>query len=114
MDEVKVDASQYAGLIEDLKHPNPLIYWCDFLGSISVLYLCFLVRAFHAFSGLLTPIMFLTGLFFMYRCGVFMHEIVHRGPSQLPGFSGTYNLLFGYLFKLPVFLYTPHLQHHIP
>jgi len=56
----------------------------------------------------------MAGTVSFFRTSAFLHEIVHRSRGQLPGFETSYNLLFGYVFLLPTFLYKPHLLHHVP
>jgi glycerol-3-phosphate dehydrogenase len=106
------ERGRYAALIGGLARPDPRAYWGDFLASVLALYLAFgvLVWGPLPWAGRLAPRPACSVLAF--RCGAFLHEVVHQGPGRLPGFGGAYNLLSGYVFKLPSFLYTPHLEHH--
>jgi fatty acid desaturase len=114
MTDERPGQKRYGYLLKDLMIPTPRIYWCDFLSSLACLYGCFFFLALNPSSLLLIGSLLLLGSLFLYRCAAFLHEIVHLRKGHLPGFATTYNLLFGYVFKLPVFMYTPHLEHHSP
>lgn len=105
---------QLKRVVEDLFEPNPLIYWTDFLISLAGVYACLVLLSLYSLSWISATLLFVAGTLFLYRCSAFLHEIVHRKPSQLPGFRTAYSLFFGFPFCLPEFFYSPHLDHHSP
>ena len=106
------DRGRYFGLIEDFAVPDPRVYWGDFLAATMSFYTAFWFLVLGPLPWYGPVSLFLVCCVLAFRCAAFLHEIVHQGPGRLPGFDIAYNWLFGYVFKLPTFLYTPHLTHH--
>ena len=106
-------------IVGDHFKPNPWIYWTDFLVSWSVAMLCYsqllhpenLVadRAWHlpVMAGL-----FVVSSLLIYRCTLFIHELVHIRAIDFRAFRFVWNLLCGIPFLIPSFLYYTHLDHH--
>lgn len=98
-------------LVEDLFQPKPWIYWTDFLVSYSVAMVCFgEVR--KAWSWWIIGLLFVVSSLLIYRCSLFIHEIVHLRSGSFRVFRVIWNLLFGIPFLVPSFLYYTHLDHH--
>jgi fatty acid desaturase len=114
MSHADAEACRYLALIEELAVPDPRIYWGDFLLSAAAFYAGFGVLVLFRLPRPGQAALFVACSVLAFRCAAFLHEIVHQGPERLPGFGTAYNLLFGYVFKLPTFVYTPHLEHHSP
>ncbi|MGH8296428.1 MAG: fatty acid desaturase family protein [Steroidobacteraceae bacterium] len=101
-------------MIKDLFRHDARIYWTDFLLSLLVaygaaaLYLsspAFSARAIGAFA---------VAVFALFRCGVFIHEIVHMPGDRLRTFRVAWNVLFAVPALMPSFTYESHLDHHNP
>ncbi len=90
------------------------IYWMDFLASYTVVWAggWLWVTA----SLPLALIGFLISALAAYRCGSFMHEIVHfdRRKKNEAAFKIVWNLLLGIPIMSPSHLYDSHLEHHMP
>jgi len=90
------------------------IYWADFLASYFALIaggtLWLTASAPLAIIGLIV------GVYASYRCGSFMHEIVHfnrKKPGEM-AFRKVWNLILGIPIMTPSVLYDSHLEHHMP
>jgi fatty acid desaturase len=104
--------AQARAIVSDLFDPNPWIYWTDFLASFAVGCLCFqLVRQFPLFS-LAQLVCFTATVILYYRCGSFIHELMHIKRDQFVGFRVAWNLLCGIPFLIPSFVYWTHIKHH--
>ncbi len=93
---------------------NMMQYWADFLFTwslfISGMMAWLFAPAIWSILGLII------GIFAAYRCGSFMHEIVHfnrRNKSEM-AFKAGWNILFGIPILSPSHLYDAHLEHHMP
>ncbi|MEE9434603.1 MAG: fatty acid desaturase [Sphingorhabdus sp.] len=90
------------------------IYWADWLLSYAALIggaaLWLTAGTALAITGLIA------GTYAAYRCGSFMHEIVHfdRRKKGEMAFKGAWNLFFGIPIMSPSHLYDSHLEHHMP
>jgi fatty acid desaturase len=92
--------------------PRPLIFWVDFLASSTVGYaLTYWSSTLSFFSLPQIGVVFLAAAF-MFRASVFMHEAIHSG-KDVPGFAAAYNLYFGFVNKLPLYIYDVHVAHHL-
>ncbi len=107
------ELGQARKMVADLFTPNPAIYWCDFLGSLTIGY--------TAAGIYLTPdlaswwvrvICYFIAGFALYRVGIYMHEIVHFGNRQMRTFRVTWNLLAGIPMLTPSYFYESHIAHH--
>lgn len=101
-----------AELTRDLRQPNPVVYWSDFLGSAMLGYAA-LAGAILAHSLPIALICGLTAVLALYRATLFIHEITHLQSGKLPGFRLAWNLLLGIPTLLPSFMYEGiHIIHH--
>jgi fatty acid desaturase len=106
-----LELSKYANLIKEFNQPNSLIFWSDFIFSTLVTNTCIVAAVkFQNFSIAQLACIFI-GCLFMFRSFVFVHEAFHL-RKRLPSFSIGYNILFGFLHKLPLYFYYPHRDHH--
>lgn len=99
-------------IVSDLYRRSPLIYWTDFLLSISaawtVTFIFFIApkwTALHYVSFCMASVLF-------FRAGTFMHEIVHMPAQQMVWFGRVWNLLLGIPLLMPWVLYRNHVDHH--
>jgi len=110
-------------IVRDLFEPNMVIYWVDFLLSMTVGYACFgIVRRVippmleaQGYPASLLAIQ--AGLFViaglaLYRGALFIHELVHMRSGKYRAFRIAWNLLCGIPILMPSFLYYTHLDHH--
>lgn len=99
--------------IQQYFNPSPKIYYADF--TISVL----LGNLFLYIAAIADPFSFLQIIYIfiaamtLFRATVFMHEIAHNGKS-LRGFVIYFNLLHGFLHKIPAYNFLSHRYHHTP
>jgi len=101
-------------IVKDLFAHRAAIYWADFLLSLAVAYGAV---ALYLSSRPFSPrclAAFVIAAFALYRCGVFMHEIVHLPPGRLRVFRSAWNVLFGIPALTPSFMYQSHMDHHNP
>jgi fatty acid desaturase len=99
-------------LVDDLGKRKPLLYWADFLLSISAAWLLTGVYfAAAAWSALQLVSFLLAGIAF-YRAGTFIHEIAHMGREEMRGFKFAWNALLGIPLLMPWVLYRNHVGHH--
>jgi fatty acid desaturase len=114
---------QARALVKDLAAPNPTIYWVDFLASILIGHLAFILAArlgtfqlewlespwgYRSALGILFAI---TAICYM-RAVMFTHELVHLPAKGFAVFRVVWNLLCGIPLLVPSFLYYPHVDHH--
>jgi fatty acid desaturase len=91
---------------------NMNIYWVDFIVTYAVFVMALFVAIKSAF--MLSVVGIIVGALAAYRCGSFIHEIVHfshRDPRQRAFFI-VWNILFGIPLLTPSYLYETHLDHH--
>ena len=101
-------------LVQDLFAPKPLLYWADFLITLSIGYgFAAIYLMAPAFSLVQVTAGLLSGLA-LFRVGIFIHELVHREEPSMVAFHIIWNLLFGVPFLLHSLLYRSHLDHHHP
>ncbi|MGH8220701.1 MAG: fatty acid desaturase family protein [Steroidobacteraceae bacterium] len=101
-------------LIKDLFEPRDLRYWADFLLSLSIAYAA--VALYLSAAPFSAPFIacFSVAAFALFRCGVFMHELVHLPARRLRVFRVAWNVLFGIPALTPSFMYKCHADHHNP
>lgn len=101
-------------LVQDLFTPKPLLYWADFLITLSIGYgFAAIYLTAPAFSWMQIGAGLLSGLA-LFRVGIFIHELVHREESSMVGFHIAWNLIVGMPLLMHSFLYRNHLDHHHP
>lgn len=92
--------------------PNAALYYLDFTVS-AVAGNVFLLLAAMAGEGALQWFYVFAAALALFRATIFIHEAYHLSKS-IPGFGRYYNLLHGFLHKMPLYSYTPHRYHHLP
>jgi fatty acid desaturase len=103
--------AQTRPIVADLYQRKPLIYWTDFLVSLTIGYSAAYVYT-RIYILPLQIVCFLIAGLALYRVALFMHEIVHLRKGELPLFSIAWNLLAGAPLLMPSFFYEPHRDHH--
>jgi len=110
----RLDLREAREIIGDLFRHDALVYWTDFLLTTSISYgAVVLYLSSPAFSPLYIAA-FVIAAFGLFRCGVFIHEIVHLPDNRLRVFRVAWNVLFAIPTLTPSFTYESHLDHHNP
>ncbi|MBX3426280.1 MAG: fatty acid desaturase [Pirellulales bacterium] len=117
-------------IVGDFFRPNPWIYWTDLLASYAVGMTAFALvlhperlvdnrfwkaEALAASTGWHWPAtiaLFVVSALLIYRCSLFIHELVHIPANQFTAFRFVWNLLVGIPFLIPTFVYYTHIDHH--
>jgi fatty acid desaturase len=106
-------------IVGDFFRPNPWIYWTDFLASWSVGIACYglvlhpgAVTANAAWHWPISIVCFIISALLIYRCSLFIHELVHIRADEFKAFRFVWNLLCGIPFLIPTFVYYTHIDHH--
>jgi fatty acid desaturase len=117
-------------IVGDYFRPNPWIYWTDFLLSWTVGVVCFglvlrpellaandywtipSLASSTAWRLPTSAALFIVSSLAIYRCSLFIHELVHIRANEFRGFRFVWNLLFGIPFLVPSFIYYTHIDHH--
>ncbi len=99
-------------LVRGLTRPNPVIYWADFLISITVAYGALTVYLTAPLFSALQVATFSLTAFAMYRISLFMHELVHFKKGEMTVFQVCWNIIAGIPMLTPSFFYESHIAHH--
>jgi len=93
--------------------PNPWIYWSDMLISAGIGWWLFFFSLQLPLLSAMQVLATLGAIFGLLRAALFIHELSHVKPSQLPGFEVAWNLLVGIPLLIPSLMYVgSHLDHH--
>jgi fatty acid desaturase len=93
--------------------PNPLIYWTDLIGSASIGWTCFAIAGGFPLGSAPHCIATLAAILGLLRAAVFVHELSHVKPGQLPGFRIFWNAAVGIPLLIPSMMYAySHTDHH--
>jgi fatty acid desaturase len=106
-------------IVGDHFKPNPWIYWTDFLASWSLAMLAY-SQVLHPENLVADPAwhwpasigLFIVSSLLIYRCSLFIHELVHIRATDFRVFRFVWNLLAGIPFLIPSFVYYTHIDHH--
>ncbi len=101
-------------VVRDLFEPRPVIYWTDFLASLTVGYAAASVYLASPWFSPQQIAAYLIAGFALFRVGSFIHEIVHFPGQHMRGFKVAWNLLAGIPMLMPSFFYLNHIDHHSP
>ena len=101
-------------LIQDLFAPKPLLYWTDFLITVSVAYGFAAMYIMAPPFSLIQVTTFLVSGAALFRVGTFIHEIVHMSGRTMVGFRVAWNIVCGVPLLMHSLLYSNHLDHHNP
>jgi fatty acid desaturase len=99
-------------LVRDLLEPHGVRYWMDFVVTIVIAYVAFVVYVTTGFVALRAVTLVVAALA-AYRAVVFTHEIAHRPAGSFTAFAAVWNALCGIPFWMPSFLYGDHKGHHV-
>src|SRR5690349_14706889 len=99
-------------IVADLHQRSALIYWADFLLSVTAAWVCtavFLTAPAWSAAQILSLVG--AGILF-FRAGTFIHEIVHFPEGEMVWFRRVWNLLMGIPLLMPWIFYRNHPEHH--
>ncbi|MFQ5418125.1 MAG: fatty acid desaturase family protein [Myxococcota bacterium] len=93
--------------------PRPWIYWADMLASAALGWSLFFFSLELPLFSALQVVATLGAVFALLRAALFIHELCHVKPSQLPCFEVAWNLLVGIPLLIPSLMYVgSHMDHH--
>jgi fatty acid desaturase len=99
-------------IVADLQQRSALIYWTDFLLSITAAWtLAVLFFRAPGFAPAALLAMLASAVLF-FRAGTFIHEIIHFRPGELVWFRRAWNLGMGIPLLTPWIIYRNHIDHH--
>jgi fatty acid desaturase len=106
------DVGQARRIVGDLFQHRPLIYWADFLVTLTIGYTASYCYYSAPIGSARQIVCLLIAGFALFRAGTFLHEIVHLSGRTLWAFRGAWNVLAGIPMLMPSFFYSNHLDHH--
>ncbi len=111
--------SEARSIVGEFFTPNPWVYWPDLLLSWTVGIVCFQlvdfpewITADAAWRWPIRIVAFVISSLLIYRCSLFIHELVHIRAGEFSLFRLVWNTLCGIPFLIPSFVYYTHLDHH--
>ncbi len=100
-------------LVEDLLIPNPVIYWMDFLFSVSLGWGSFILILQAELFSIQQIFFYLIASLAIYRAAIFTHELVHLKKGTFKFFRFVWNVLAGCPLLIPSFFFSAvHSNHH--
>lgn len=92
--------------------PKPWIYWTDTLLSWAGAMAAFKAVQVASLGWPLRGLAFAVSCLLIYRCGLFIHELMHLPEKGFRAYRFVWNLLCGIPFLIPSFVYQTHIDHH--
>jgi fatty acid desaturase len=99
-------------IVDDLHKRSALIYWTDFLLSVTAAWALGLYFLLTPGWGALPLLALLASAILFFRAGTFIHEIIHFRAGELQWFARVWNLLMGIPLLMPWIIYRNHIEHH--
>lgn len=99
-------------IIADLFRYRPELYFLDFIACLLVGYGAAAIYFMSPGFSFAHVGGFLVSGAALFRCGVFIHEIVHMPRGEMTAFKLAYNTLFAPFTMSPSFMYKNHSDHH--
>lgn len=99
-------------IVDDLHQRSALIYWTDFLLSVSGAWALAFVFFLTPGWGAVPLLAMLGAAILFFRAGTFIHEIVHFKAGELTWFARAWNLFMGIPLLMPWIFYRNHIDHH--
>jgi fatty acid desaturase len=92
---------------------RPAIYWADLLASAGIGWGLFVASLAAQPGSMVHLVATLGAVFALLRAALFIHELAHLRPGDLPGFEVVWNLLVGIPVAVPSLMYVgSHADHH--
>ena len=98
--------------MRDLINPNPMIYWADFLISLTVGWGAFAVCVLSPFLSIWQFAAYLVAVLALYRAAIFIHELAHLKKGTFKVFRFVWNAICGVPLLIPSFTYDGVHNHH--
>ena len=92
--------------------PVKWIYWTDLLVSWAIAMAAFQSVQVASLGWPLRIGCFFVAALGIYRCSLFIHELMHIPEDQMQPFRKVWNMLCGVPFLVPLFVYMTHVDHH--
>jgi NADH:ubiquinone oxidoreductase subunit 6 (subunit J) len=93
--------------------PKPWLYWSDMLASAAIGWSLFFFSLQLPLLSAMQVLAILGAIFALLRAALFIHELSHLKPSQLPHFELAWNLVVGIPLLIPSLMYVgSHMDHH--
>ncbi len=100
-------------IVTDLYAPNPLIYWADFLFSISLGWSAFALAVTQPMFAMAQLACTVVATLTLYRAVIFTHELAHLKKGTFKAFRLVWNITCGVPLMVPSFTYRGvHNDHH--
>lgn len=111
--DIKIPLQQARGIVEGLFAPNPLIYWADFLFSVTLGWGSFILIIKFPSLSIWQFILFPVSALALYRTVIFTHELTHLKKDSFQIFRFVWNITCGFPLLAPSFTYQGvHNDHH--
>ncbi len=92
---------------------RPWIYWADMLASACIGWALFVASTLAPPWSLVHWLATVGSVFALLRAALFIHELAHLRPGDLPGFEAVWNLVVGLPVAVPSLMYVgSHADHH--
>jgi fatty acid desaturase len=105
--------AEAGALVRDLASPNPLIYWVDFLFSITLGWAAFFGALHVPYFSPVQIALVIVAVLALYRAVIFTHELAHLKKGTYETFRLVWNLTCGFPLMVPSFTYRGvHIDHH--
>ena len=99
--------------MRDLHAPNPLIYWVDFLFSVTLGWGAFVLALQSTLLSWPQIGLTVVAILALYRAVIFTHELSHLKKGSFGFFRLVWNLTCGFPLMVPSFAYQGvHIDHH--
>ncbi|MHA1544440.1 MAG: fatty acid desaturase family protein [Alphaproteobacteria bacterium] len=100
-------------MVKDLVTPNPMIYWADFLASVTLGWSAFYFALKLPLFAPVQILAYLIATFALYRAVIFTHELTHLKKGTFKFFRLIWNVACGFPLLVPSFTYHGvHNDHH--
>src|SRR5262245_30519648 len=84
---------------------RPWIYWADMLASACIGWALFVAATLASPWSLEHWLATVGSVFALLRAALFIHELAHLRPDDLPGFEAVWNLVVGIPVTVPSLMY---------
>jgi fatty acid desaturase len=102
-------------IVKDLQTHNPVIYWVDFLVSVTIGWAAVATAALNPLFSSLQIAAVAVATVALYRAVLFIHELSHMKRGSFKLFRFVWNILCGLPLQVPSFTYAGvHIDHHKP
>lgn len=105
--------NQLQGRFAEAFRVRPWIYWADMQASAAIGWTCLALSTQVSLGSAMHVLTTVAAIFALLRAALFIHELTHVKPVQLPGFEGVWNALVGVPMMVPSLMYVgSHKDHH--